>query len=294
MYYRRKVILSLLQQFGGSLTKLDFQKLLFLFTRKQSVSCFDFVPYKFGCFSWQAQQDLSTMIKYNQIEDANLNWKAIYKVNYINELSMKDRINLVQIYNKFKDIKGDSLIKYVYENYPYYAINSEIASRILDYSHYRIVEKQKPKINEYCLFSIGYEGKTVEQYTNQLINEDIKILIDIRKNPLSMKYGFSKNQLKNIIEGVGISYIHIPELGIDSDKRKELNSDEDYKKLFEEYESETLPIKDNEIKFVYNKFKISRRIALTCFEKDYKSCHRSRTINAIRMLFDKPYEIKHI
>ena len=41
-----------------------------------------------------------------------------------------------------------------------------------------------------------------------LIREDVKLLCDVRKNPLSMKFGFSKNQLKGILEGVGIEYIH--------------------------------------------------------------------------------------
>jgi hypothetical protein len=35
MYYRRKVILALLQQFEGSLSKTDFQKLLFLYCQNQ-------------------------------------------------------------------------------------------------------------------------------------------------------------------------------------------------------------------------------------------------------------------
>lgn len=34
------------------------------------------------------------------------------------------------------------------------------------------------------------------------------------KNPISMKYGFSKSQLQNACEGVGISYNHFPDLGI--------------------------------------------------------------------------------
>ena len=52
-----------------------------------------------------------------------------------------------------------------------------------------------------------------------------------------MKYGFSKKQLKTACNGVGIEYIHIPEVGIESDKRQELNTQADYDKLFKLYKS---------------------------------------------------------
>jgi uncharacterized protein (DUF488 family) len=38
----------------------------------------------------------------------------------------------------------------------------------------------------------------------------------------------------------GIDYIHSPQLGIESNKRQDLDSQESYKKLFDEYET-TLP-----------------------------------------------------
>ena len=41
-----------------------------------------------------------------------------------------------------------------------------------------------------------------------------------------------RSQLQNACEGVGIKYKHIPDLGIDSDKRQELNTQTDYNNLF--------------------------------------------------------------
>jgi len=54
MYYRRKIILSLLQEFGGKLKRTDFQKFLFLVSEHQKKRAFDFIPYKYGCYSFQA------------------------------------------------------------------------------------------------------------------------------------------------------------------------------------------------------------------------------------------------
>lgn len=294
MYYRRKILLSLIQQFGGVIFRTDLQKLLFLLSQNQNAAYYHFVPHKYGCFSFQANQDILTMIKYNQIEDIDSKWKVIDSYQYINDLKSEDKNNLISLFNKFKDIKGDSLIKYVYEKYPYYAINSEIASKILNEKNYELVLNNKPSKSKNELFTIGYEGKTVEQYVNQLIKEDIKVLCDVRKNPLSMKYGFSKNQLNHILEKVGIKYLHIPQLGISSDKRQNLKSLNDYKYLFDEYEQHTLQNSEKEISELANLFYKEHRIALTCFEADFHFCHRSRVAEALSKVIGNNIEVQHI
>ena len=61
MFYRRKVILALLQLFDGQLDKIRLQKLLFLFTLRQTKTEYDFIPYKYGCYSYSANADMTTM-----------------------------------------------------------------------------------------------------------------------------------------------------------------------------------------------------------------------------------------
>ena len=294
MFYRRKIILALLDQFGGTLSKTDFQKYLFLFTQVQNKKNFDFVPYKFGCFSFQAQQDISTMIKYGQIEETNLGWKKNEKKRYIAEIKMNDRISLVKFHHNIKHLKNKELIKYVYERYPYYAINSEIAKDILDNKALTLVQNSKPRNDITALFTIGYEGKSVEEYANILIDNDIKILVDVRKNSKSMKYGFSKNQLLNVMENIGIKYYHIPELGIVSDKRKNLNDFNDYQKLFSEYENDVLPYQSESIKKIDKLMFREKRVALTCFEADHNFCHRSKVADAVLLIQKEKYNVTHL
>lgn len=294
MYYRRKILLALLQTFGGVLPKIDFQKYLFLLNVNKQNPFFEFIPYKYGCFSFQANQDMSTMVKYSLVTESEKNWQLKSDINYFNDLKEEDSKRIKDLQTSFGNLKGRNLIKYVYENYPYYSINSTIKENILDGQQLTAVENAKPTKNDFTLYSIGYEGKTVEHFTNQLIMEDIKVLCDIRKNALSMKYGFSKKQLKNVIEKAGIKYIHIPALGIVSDKRQQLNTKDDYENLFRSYEIETLPEKDDEISDLYNMFIENKRIALMCFEADHNFCHRSRTIEALKNKFEKDYLIKHL
>ena len=86
-----------------------------------------------------------------------------------------------------------------------------------------------------CLFTIGYEGLSIDAYLNRLITNQVAMLVDVRKNPISMKYGFSKMQLVNATAKAGISYIHIPDLGIPSRLRQNLKSVSAYQELFEYY-----------------------------------------------------------
>ena len=119
-------------------------------------------------------------------------------------------------------------------------------------------------------------------------------MCDVRKNPLSMKYGFSKNQLKNACEGVGIIYIHIPEVGIDSDKRQLLNTQGDYDQLFAHYKSQTLQKAGNHKKEILNLLKTRKRIALTCFEANIHQCHRKHLAESIAEMQEFNCELKHI
>ena len=65
MYYRRKILLSLLQVFDNK-RKIEVAKVVFYTTVCKQTNV-HFVPYKYGCYSFQANADLKTMIKYNMV-----------------------------------------------------------------------------------------------------------------------------------------------------------------------------------------------------------------------------------
>ncbi len=69
MFYRRKIILALLQIFDGHLDKIRLQKLLFLFAQHQKKADYDFVPYRFGCFSYSANADTTAMVRKSFLEE---------------------------------------------------------------------------------------------------------------------------------------------------------------------------------------------------------------------------------
>ncbi len=294
MYYRRKILLALLEIFEGELEKIRFQKLLMFFSKSQHVPQFHFVPYKYGCFSFSANSDMHTMIKYNQVSESQEVWKKEDKASYIGTLKEQDQkvlITLKKLYGKMTTAK---LIELSYKKYPYYAINSKIAEQLLDKEDLAKVIRAKSISFNTTLFTIGYEGISLEEYLNKLIINNVKILIDVRRNPFSMKYGFSKNQLKNSCEDVGIKYLHFPKVGIKSEKRKELNNQEDYEILLDEYQRTTL-IKTGDIQ--QNIFKLlesEKRIALSCFEANINQCHRKPLAEAIARFPGFNYTVIHL
>jgi len=106
-----------------------------------------------------------------------------------------------------------------------------------------------------------------------LIQNDIGILIDVRKNPFSMNFNFTKKKLTNFLNKSDIQYLHIPELGIEGRLRDNLSTLKEYQILFKQYETTTLETQSGEIKQIVDLGK-KQRIALMCFEANKDFCHR--------------------
>ncbi len=287
-------MLALLQNFGGSVGKTQLQKLLLLLTKQQAKPDYHFVPYKYGCYSFQAAVDIATMQKYGQVQVSNQRIVKTDPVDYVNLLKTKDQTALKELYLLHGEKDYRDLIRYTYTHYPYFAIHSEIADRYLNTNELKKVTYCKPTDSKTILYTIGYEGISLEEYLNKLIGKDIKILVDVRNNPLSMKYGFSKSQLMNACVSVGIQYIHFPEVGIVSEQRQSLTCQADYDRLFARYAKETLSHTLSTQEKILQLLIEHQRVALTCFEANICQCHRKHLAEAIIRLPEWNYELIHL
>lgn len=294
MFYRRKVILALLQTFGGELEKIRLQKLLFLFSKSQEKPVYDFIPYKYGCYSYSANADMTAMVKREFLSTDEKHYRKIDNEDYLLQLKTEDRRILLAMKGMYDTMSSNDLMEYTYKQFPLYATRSEVASKILNAESYQRVLDAKPTSNETILFTIGYEGISLEEYLMRLLQNDVKMLVDVRNNPLSMKYGFSKSQLKKYCESIGIYYVHFPEVGIQGSQRQELNTQEDYDALFEVYRKENLSSTISTQSRIVELLRKHKRIALTCFESNICQCHRKHLAEAIEMLPDFSYTVQHI
>lgn len=294
MFYRRKIILALLQLFEGQIDKISLQKLLFLFTQRQEKAEYDFIPYKYGCYSYSANADLTAMVNKGMLSESADHFTSKETTDYFKTLKEADRKLMAEIKLLYEGKSASALMKHTYLNFPYWAINSVKAKEILSEEEYNKVVDKKPKSDKTILFTIGYEGISLEEYLNRLLKNDIRVLVDVRNNPLSMKYGFSKSRLQGFCNSLGIEYIHFPDVGIQSLQRQELNTQADYDKLFAFYRKSNLTKTTSSQEKILNLLKEKKRIALTCFEADICQCHRKPLAEAIENLPGFDYEVKHI
>lgn len=106
-----------------------------------------------------------------------------------------------------------------------------------------------------------------------------------------MKYGFSKGTLQKAVENLGIKYIHIPNLGIESENRKTLETKDDYNALFAIY-AKTFDTKIDDMHYLFKLINEYERIAITCFERDVEYCHRG--VIAKKMQEGFGIKVRHI
>ena len=105
--------------FNGHLTAIQIQKYLFLLTRLQANKTYYFVPYRYGCFSFQANQDLTTLSTYGYVKlDDNSCTLVDTKQSYLAQLNLFDQQYIREIYTSFSTMSQDELIAYTYIHYP--------------------------------------------------------------------------------------------------------------------------------------------------------------------------------
>jgi uncharacterized protein (DUF488 family) len=275
MYYRRKILLALIEAFGGTLTKTDCQKLTFLFCARRAKNYYDFFPHKYGNFSLILAQDKIRLADLDLLT-SDKDFQLKENLSFLNQLDIKDRSFVHALVTEIGSMRGEELIHKTYLEAPHYVSRSLIARQILKDTEYEQISSTWKKDVFPCLFTIGYEGLSVDAYLDVLISNHIKVLVDVRKNPISMKYGFSKTKLTEYTKLAGITYIHIPDLGIPSDLRKDLSSNESYQRLFDLYFTQILPHHLEAIENLKRIISTNERVAITCFEADHHFCHRHK------------------
>ena len=285
---RQRSLLALLYALGGNVGNLDFQKLLFLYCRQRCtdtvgsrISPYEFVPYRFGAFSFTCYADRRRLLEQGLLMDDSHSWVLSEHGTRIAKASRDTAMSAFA--HRYQGLRGHALIAETYRQYPYYAIRSEVAEDVLvkDSVALSRVLDARPVASSSQLFTIGYQGRSLESYLNVLIQEGATILCDVRKNAISRKYGFSKKTLAGACDGVGIRYVHLPELGIESRQRQGLETAAEFRALFSLYERTILPRQESALDRIRAWLRSGESVALTCFERDAGQCHRYCVADAL-------------
>jgi len=116
----------------------------------------------------------------------------------------------------------------------------------------------------------------------ELKRAKIELLIDTRAVAASRRPGFSKRQLAAALDEEGISYVHLQKLGTPAEGRAAARSG-DTDTLWRIYEKHIRSADaQRELHELVGLIKSGKRIALLCYCRDPKTCHRSRIVANVK------------
>lgn len=118
------------------------------------------------------------------------------------------------------------------------------------------------------LYTIGYEGRSVDELIAELVGAGVDRVIDIRALPLSRRRGFSKTPLRDALAEAGIDYVHLKEAG---NPYRELRDDQERcLALYRAHLDESPHVVE-----LVAEAATGHRAALLCLEREPAGCHRS-------------------
>jgi uncharacterized protein (DUF488 family) len=266
---KQRLLLKVIEE-SQRISHLRLVKLMFIISSDNSVKrltpVYDFVPYKFGPFSFDLYNDLRILRGREMISETDES--VSYGHQHPIEVDPRVESEVRSLVQRMKQVDDRNLMEQIYDEYPGYTIFSEVDRR-MDFFR-----------NEKGIITIGYEGMTIDAFIAKLLEHKVHRIVDVRKNPVSRRYGMSKTKMQEILAKFEIEYSHMPELGIGSSDRRGLTTLEDYRSLFKRYR--IWIGEDNQLIDEIIALGKEQKIALMCFEQDSDYCHRGVIADFIR------------
>jgi uncharacterized protein (DUF488 family) len=132
------------------------------------------------------------------------------------------------------------------------------------------------------LLTIGYEQAKPAAVLKELKRAKVDLLVDTRAVAASRRPGFSKRQLAASLDEAGIAYLHLQKLGTPAAGRAAARAG-DLATLWRIYDKhiKTRAAQD-ELDELLALIKSGKRVALLCYCRDPKTCHRSRIVANVK------------
>jgi uncharacterized protein (DUF488 family) len=275
------VLLGVIEAFGGRLGRTDCLKILFLFGQQDNPKKhYAFFPHHYGPYSYVVMQDKRRLTAQGYLRDSQ-GFVLAATGGHVDRLEPSDRVAILNLATRLGSVRGRELLRKVYLEYPAHCCKSRVAAKVLSREELSRVSSRWNTDATQRLFTIGYEGRTIDDVLNCLVVNNVHCVIDVRRNALSMKYGFSKTALGQYLAASGLEYLHLPTLGIPSALRENLVSFDSYQRLFARYRTELLPNAGESLELVVQKVARRHRVALLCFEANSLQCHRHVVAEAV-------------
>lgn len=291
LFARQRTLIDLLAALGGRAGGREFQLLLFRHCEPQAEPAYEFVPHTRGPWSFTAQADRVKLIE-RDVLDAGDGW-TLTRVGHRLATPGSD---LAEFSAEHRSLRKRGLVADTYRRFPFFATHSTDVATVLGQDRFARNAIAALRIVTFprALTTIGYEGHSLESYLGALLRAGVTLLCDVRRNPLSRKFGFAKRALASGCAAVGIRYEHLPSLGIASEQRRSLDTQDDYDALFEVYERETLPHETRALATIAGWVRHGDRAALTCYEHLPGQCHRHCVGEALQSRYGESFTPHHL
>jgi uncharacterized protein (DUF488 family) len=132
------------------------------------------------------------------------------------------------------------------------------------------------------IFTIGYQGSSLERLIESLAGADVSVVIDTRDTPHSRRPEFRPRSLEAALSEVGIRYLPARALGAPRDLR--VLATDDWDGFADEYRERLSRVRE-ELESLLP-IVATERVCLLCFESDPDACHRSLLAHEIQTLLD--------
>jgi len=278
---RQKILLLMLREAGRSVGRVELMKWCFLLRHESPSggggSFYDFVPYRYGPFSFSLYQEIGKLEEFSYVQsDGEQAWKLNPECEApaaAVDASLKGDIK--SIVSRCKRLSTNQLLDYVYSRYPEFTVNSE---------RQRLANRARAEV---AVYTAGYETLSVDRFLNMLVRNGVERLIDVRNNPVSRRYGFHKSTLARLCGRLAIEYVHFAELGIRTEVRREFEGPSGRELMFDRYERTTLVHEQASVLEVAHLL-AERPSVLVCMEAEPVCCHRSRLAKPLSMMTGLP------
>ena len=134
-----------------------------------------------------------------------------------------------------------------------------------------------------AMFTIGYQGASLERLVETLAAADVTVLIDTRERPTSRRPEFRRKSLDAALAAAGIRYLSVPALGAPRELRAVVS---DWDRFADGYRGRLALVREELEQLL--PLVVSERVCLLCFEADPLACHRSLLAHEIEGLLDVP------
>jgi uncharacterized protein (DUF488 family) len=286
MLNRQKSLLMILRNIGGVASPLKTMRLAFLLSHETpsrgGKTFYKFIPYQCEPYSFSLNQEIKLLIRNGFLEKEKIDSLTLSNLSNALNIALPTSIStdIDRISRIYGELCEEKLMHLIHKKYPWLLRNSKDTYK----------DKEKNSLGANFIYTAGYEGKTIDEFLNLLLQSGISQLIDVRYNPVSRRYGFHKSTLLSLCSSLGIDYHHLPGLGIPGTEREHLGFNHQYHTLFETYRR-SLPSREKDLSVLSDLLRFTPS-ALMCMEADPSLCHRSVLAEYLSDMIKLP--VKHL